>query len=244
MRLCEEVVMPRWSWSVEKTWSIASMVFVLIAPPLFAQEAGGQNANGYVSGFGGAVWAGGNSTGSALFEGGVRVAPHVMVFTNVGRFTDLKADLQPSLDSAAANLSGEGIGVTPGGKLPAWYGVGGLRAEIPASKRVFPYLLGGLGAARLTPSPQLSFLSGTLPDGSVPDVGADVTATLVANGSFSSPPPSTALMLMFGGGAQVPLASHWAVDVGYRYSRIAADSTLSATRLNTNLMTFGFGYRF
>ena len=56
--------------------------------------------------------------------------------------------------------------------------------------------------------------------------------------------PSTALMLMLGGGAQVPLASHWAADLGYRYSRIAADSTLSATALNTNLMTFGFGYRF
>ena len=45
-------------------------------------------------------------------------------------------------------------------------------------------------------------------------------------------------------GVAVPLVPHWAVDVGYRYSRIAADTTLSATGLNTNVMTFGFGYRF
>jgi opacity protein-like surface antigen len=231
-------------WSIRKGWSIAAGVIVLVAPPSFAQEAGGQNASGYVSAFGAAVRADGNSSGSALFEGGVRIAPHVMAFANIGRFSDLQADLQPSLDTAATNLSDEGLGVTPGGKLPAWYGVGGLRAEIPANKHVFPYLLGGLGAARLTPAPQLSFLSGTMPDGSAPAVGADVTAALVAEGSFSSPPPSTALMLMLGGGAQIPLAPHWAVDAGYRYSRIAADSTLSATSLNTNLMTIGFGYRF
>jgi opacity protein-like surface antigen len=37
---------------------------------------------------------------------------------------------------------------------------------------------------------------------------------------------------------------HWTADIGYRYSRIAADTTLSATPFNTNVMTFGFGYRF
>jgi hypothetical protein len=30
----------------------------------------------------------------------------------------------------------------------------------------------------------------------------------------------------------------------YRYSRIAADDTLSASPLNANGMAFGFGYRF
>ena len=39
-------------------------------------------------------------------------------------------------------------------------------------------------------------------------------------------------------------APHWVVDAAYRYSRIAADTTLSASPLVTNGMTFGFGYRF
>jgi opacity protein-like surface antigen len=34
------------------------------------------------------------------------------------------------------------------------------------------------------------------------------------------------------------------VDASYRYSRIAADTTLSANPLNLNGMTFGVGYRF
>jgi opacity protein-like surface antigen len=51
-------------------------------------------------------------------------------------------------------------------------------------------------------------------------------------------------MLTFGGGLQVPVAPHWAVEAGYRYSHIAADSTLSASALNANGMTFGIGYHF
>jgi len=51
-------------------------------------------------------------------------------------------------------------------------------------------------------------------------------------------------MFTLGGGMQIPVTRHWAGDVGYRYSRIAADDSLSASALNINGMTFGFGYRF
>lgn len=224
------------------SWILA--LVALTAAPAMAQEKGGQDPGGYVSGFGGAAWSAGNSTSSVLFEGGVRVAPHLMAFTNVGRFTNLLGDLQPTLDAATTALSQQGVMVTSGGALPAWYGIGGLRAEIPAGTHAFPYVLGGVGAARLNPTPQFTFASGVLPDGLTPDVGTDVTSTLTTLGSFTAPPPSSAFMFMFGGGVQVPLMPHWAVDVGYRYSRIAADTTLSAGPLNTNVMTFGFGYRF
>ena len=46
-------------------------------------------------------------------------------------------------------------------------------------------------------------------------------------------------MYTLGGGVDIPVAHHWAVDVGYRFSRIEAD-----TPLNAQGMTFGFGYRF
>jgi opacity protein-like surface antigen len=35
------------------------------------------------------------------------------------------------------------------------------------------------------------------------------------------------------------VATHWAADIGYRFSRIEADDPLNAQGL-----TFGFGYRF
>ncbi len=227
-----------------KALCIGVALVALGAAPLFAQEAGGENAKGYVSGFGATVWTGGNTTGSVVFEGGARIAPRLMVFTNVGRYSNLQTDLQPTLNATATSLSTQGLGITAQGTLPAWYGVGGLRAEIPANKHVFPYFLGGIGAARLNPTTELTFTSGNLPDGSTPDVGTDVTTTLMSAGDYTAPAASTSFMFMLGGGAQIPLAPHWAVDVGYRYSRIAADSMLSATALNTNAMTFGFGYRF
>jgi opacity protein-like surface antigen len=227
-----------------KVFGLVLAISALAAAPSFAQEKGGQDPSGYVSGFGGAVWSAGNSSSSVLFEGGVRIAPHLMAFGNVGRFTNLQGDLEPTLDAATASLANQGVGVTSGGTLPAWYGVGGLRAEIPAGTHFFPYVLGGVGAARLNPSPQFMFSNGTLPDGSTPATGTDVTQTLVALGSFTDPPPSNAFMMMLGGGVQIPVVQHWTADIGYRYSRIAADTTLSATPLNTNVMTFGFGYRF
>ena len=98
--------------------------------------------------------------------------------------------------------------------------------------------------ARLNPTPQFMFTSGTLPDGSSPVPGTDVTSTIVSDGLFTNPPASNALMLTFGGGVQVPVAPHWSVEAGYRYSRIAADSTLSASPLTANGMTFGIGYHF
>ena len=107
-----------------------------------------------------------------------------------------------------------------------------------------PYALGGVGVARLNPTAQFTFSSGIMPDGSTPLVGTDVTTAIISAGSFTAPPSSSALMLTFGGGVQVPVAPHWVVDAGYRYSHIAADTTLSASPLTTNGMTFGFGYRF
>jgi opacity protein-like surface antigen len=75
-------------------------------------------------------------------------------------------------------------------------------------------------------------------------VGSDVTAALTAPGAFTAPASDTTMMFSLGGGLQVPVAPHWIVDAGYRYSRIAADTTLSMTALTTNGMAFGIGYRF
>ncbi len=224
---------------------MAAAVAVLMAAPLFAQEHGVTDAGGYVSGLGGFTTAVGHTTGDVSVEGGVRIAPHVMVFGNVGRFANLQSDLQPTLDAAAASLAAnQGLGVVGGGSLPATYGVGGLRVEIPTHSRVLPYVLGGVGVAHLSPQPQFTFLSGVLPDGSTPATGTDVTTSITTTGLFTTPASDNSFMLMLGGGVQVPVARHWSVDAGYRYSRIAADTTLSPSALNANGMTFGFGYRF
>jgi len=228
-----------------KVLTIATTVSMLAAAPLFAQEHGAQDPAGYVIGLGGFASALGNTTGDLRVEGGVRVAPHVTVFGNAGRFANLQGDLQPTLDATTTALSAnQNLLLIGGGSLPATYLSGGVRVSVPTHSRVLPYALGGIGVARLNPSAQFTFSSGILPDGSIPTVGTDVTASIAASGVFTNPPASNALMYTIGGGAQIPVAKHWVADAGYQYSRIAADTTLSASPLNTNGMTFGFGYRF
>ena len=228
-----------------KTFMIAATVSLLAAAPVFAQEGGGPDASGYVTGVGGFTTSVGGTTGDMLIEGGVRIAPYLMVIGNIGRFGNLQSDLQPTLDATTGALAAnQGLSVNGSGSLPASFYQGGLRLEVPAGSRIMPYVLGTMGVARLTPTTQFTYASGIMPDGSTPAVGTDVTTALVTASNFTAPPPSSAFMFTLGGGVQVPVVPHWVLDVGYRYSRIAADATLSAASLNTNGMTFGFGYRF
>src|SRR4051812_32326835 len=203
----------------------ALTVTVLATNPLFAQDhQGGPDARGYVAGLGGFATSLGNTTGNMAVEGGARIAPHIMAIGNVGRFSNLQGDLQPTLDSATAALAeNQGLSVIGAGTLPAWYSTGGLRVDLPTGSRAWPYVLGTMGVARINPTPKFTFSGGTLPDGTTPDVGADVTSTLVSAGDFTAPESSNAFMFTFGGGGQVRVATRWVLDAGYRYSRIAAD---------------------
>ena len=215
---------------------IVTAMSLLPAAPLLAQTE-----RAYVTGVGGFAASTDTTSGNVVGEAGVRIAPHLLVFGNLGQFHNLQpSDVQPEVDSTTATLAGTtGLNVTGTARVPAWYSVGGLRYEVPARGRVLPYVLGGIGFARLTPTGQFTFSSGTLPDGSTPAVGADVTSQLVTAGYFTAPVATNAFMYSLGAGVEVPVARHWAVDAGYRFSRVEAD-----TPLNAQGLTFGFGYRF
>ena len=203
--------------------------------PLFAQSA-----RGYVAGAGGFAISPDATSGDAVGEIGVRIAPGLLVFGDLGQFHNLQpSGVQPTVDSTTATLSGSGLNVIGIGRVPAVYSVGGLRFDAPTKSRVAPYVLGGIGIAHLTPQAQFTYSSGPLPDGSTPAVGDDVTSQIETAGAFTVPTPTNAFMFTIGGGVEVPVARHWAVDAGYRFSRVNAD-----TPLNTQGVTFGFGYRF
>jgi outer membrane protein with beta-barrel domain len=208
---------------------------LLIAAPLLAQTE-----RAYVTGLGGFASSPDTTSGDVLGEAGVRIAPHLLAFGDLGQFHNLQpSDAQAAVDDAAALSAAQGLNVLGTARVPARYSVGGLRFEIPTHSRVSPYVLGGVGAARLMPTARFTFASGTLPDGSTPTVGTDVTSELTTAGAFTAPPPSNAFMFTVGGGVAIPVARHWAVDAGYRSSRVAADTPLTAQGA-----TFGFGYRF
>jgi Outer membrane protein beta-barrel domain len=210
-------------------------VTLLTAAPLLAQTE-----RGYVTGMGGFAVSPDITSGDVMGEAGVRIAPHLMLFGDLGQFHNLQpSDVQPVVDGTSALTTAQGLSVIGSARVPAWYYVGGLRFEVPTHSRISPYVLGGIGSARLTPKADFTFESGTLPDGSTPQVGDDVTSALVSAGDFSAPPATNAFMFTVGGGVDVPVARHWAVDVGYRSSRVSADTPLTAQGV-----TFGFGYRF
>ena len=229
---------------------IVTLTFVCVcavatAAPLFAQESSIADSRGFVTVSGGFASALGQRTGDLLFEGGVSIAPHLKVVGDLGRFQNLQGDLQASLASTATSLAtNQGLGVTTASSVPAWYGLGGLRYDVPLRPRVAPYVMGGIGVAHLNPQPQFLFASGALPDGSTPVIGSDVTSTITSAGLVTAPAASNGLLTSVGGGALLAVAPHLGVDVGYRFSRIAAGATATGSALNTNGMTFGLSYRF
>jgi opacity protein-like surface antigen len=214
----------------------ATTVAMMTAAPLMAQTD-----RAYVAGYGGFAAAGGTTSADALGEAGVRIAPHLSVIGDIGRFRNLQpSEVQPAIDATTASLADtQGVAVLGTGRVPAWYSAGGLRYDIPTGHRILPYVSGELGFARLMPTATFTFTSGTLPDGSTPPAGFDITSQLVTAGEFTTPAASTAAMFTLGGGVEIPVARHLAVDAGYWFSRVAAD-----TPLNAQGATFGVGYRF
>src|SRR5262249_47040575 len=160
------------------------------APPSFAQ----QSDRGYAS-FGGGVAISSDATsGNILGEVGVRVARNVFVFGDLGQFHNLQPSLvQPTVDATTLALASDGVTVNGTGRVPALQLLGGVRYVIPTHGGVAPYVLGGAGMARLMPTAEFTYSSGTLTR-ATPAPGDDGTAQLISNGDFPTPPPSHPVM--------------------------------------------------
>ena len=219
-----------------KKVSLIAVIFVTCS----AASSYAQSERGYIAGAGGFAVTPEATSGAVQIEGGVRVAPHLFAFGDLGQYHDLNpGDVQPAIDAATEQLSTTGLNTIGTGRVPATFALGGLRYELPAVHGFMPYVLGGLGFAHLSPTATFTYSSGATLDGSTAVLGQDITSQVESSGSFTLPASSNALMYSFGGGVQVPLFGAWAADVGYRFSRINAD-----TPINAQGMTFGIGYRF
>jgi opacity protein-like surface antigen len=213
-----------------------AVLLVLAAVPAYAQHP-----DVYAGLAGGFAVSPDGTSGDLLGEVGVRIAPHLSVFGDIGQFHNLQpSKLQPSVDAVTSTLAAGGLSVTGEARVPAWYSMGGLRWTMPVNSRVSPYVFGGAGIARLTPTASFTYASGTLVGAIAPPVsGDDVTSQIVSLGDFTQPPSSTAFMYAFGGGVESPIGPHLLATVGYRLSRVEAD-----TPVNAQSVTFGVGYRF
>ena len=172
-------------------------------------------------------------------EAGIRIAPNVFVFGNIGQFHNLApSQVQPSVDEETSTLLNTGLTVTGTATMPTWYTTGGVRVLIPMHSRVTPYVFGSAGVAHLMPTAHFSYASGTLL-GATPSPGDDVTSEIVSLGDFNQPASSNALMVSAGGGIETAIAPHMSLDVGYKLAHVNSD-----TAINAQSVMFGFGYRF
>ena len=217
-------------------------VLILIAACVAgcAQPAFAQGDRAYVNVAGGMAIAPDATSGNVLGEIGVRVARNLFVFGDVGQIHNLQPSVvQPTIDAASTTLSESGVTVTGTGRVPAWQTLGGVRYLFPMRTGLTPYVVGGAGVAHLSPTAQFTYTSGALPDGATPTPGDDVTSEIMLLGDYTQPAPTNAFMFTLGGGVQVPVAPRVSVDVGYRLSRIDADTPVNAHRI-----VAGVGYRF
>src|SRR5262249_20794328 len=80
---------------------VVSLAALLVAPPAFAQSE-----RGYITGVGGFTNAASATSADVFAEGGVRVAPHLSVFGDLGTFHNLApSNEQASIASTVATLS-------------------------------------------------------------------------------------------------------------------------------------------
>jgi len=216
-------------------------LLIVVTLALSAAPSYAQSSSVYASLAGGFAVSPDGTSGDALGEVGVHIARHLSVFGDVGQFHNLQpSQIQPSVDSVDTTLAASGLAVTGVARVPAWYSMGGLRWSMPLNAHLSPYVFGSAGFARLTPAAHFTYQSGTLLGAATaPVVGDDVTAQLVSTGEFVQPAASTAGMFAVGGGVEAPIAPHLVADIGYRVSRVSAD-----TPLNAQSVTFGVGYRF
>lgn len=198
--------------------------FVLAcATLLFAASAQAQPAQkGEVYGLGGMTF--GTET-STVFGGGARfnVTPTIQVFGEAGRMQNvLPKSIQDAID-LYTSLYLYGSDVELDLRVPAVYGMGGVRFVVPTKGKVRPFVEGGVGIA------SLSYKLDAKVDGiSLSDIEDELELE-----------SETELMFAFGGGVTADLNKNLGVDAGYRFVRISADDGV-----NTSSVYGGVHFKF
>src|SRR6185503_12282169 len=102
-----------------------SLVMAALAVVLTAAPSMAQTERGYLSATGGFVKSPDGTSGDMLGEIGVRVAPHVLLFGDLGRFHNLQpSDVRLAVDQTTTTLqSADGLIVIGEARVPAWHSI-------------------------------------------------------------------------------------------------------------------------
>lgn len=198
---------------------------------LHAQAAGSTESRGYGEINAGAT-LGHKSDASVGGEAGFRVMPDLDVFFEAGHIGNAaSADLDARATAIANN-----VGASASAVAKVNYFDVGVRYRLQATGRLHPYLAAGIGAAQVKNETALSVNGTTVPPESLGvQFGTDLNGT------------ETAGFFMIGGGATMPFAKRYFVDLSYRYGRVFQKSEggeVVIAGINTNRVQAGLGITF
>ena len=189
-------------------------VIASVATPAVAHAQSGA----FVGGLGGITF--GTETSSVFAgQGGVRIAKQLVVFGEVGRMQNvLPSEIQDQIDEFVRSFEADtGVDALLEAKVPAFYGMGGIRWSTDAP--VAPFVEGAMGFAHITLDLHAEI------------DGVDVTSQ--AEELFEEEDvDETKFLLAVGGGINARLAEQVRLDIGYRYKRIfTADPAINANEV-------------
>jgi opacity protein-like surface antigen len=189
-------------------------------------SASAASAQGFVRVLGGVTF--GSETSSVIGGGfGVRIGENLLVTGELGRFQNvLPKALQEDLDFVARQIEFEtGLRATLDVQVPALYGMGGVRVNVPMMGRVRPFVEGSAGFASISFDVDANIGGIDISELITDEVGAE---------------NETKFLVAFGGGIDAALTEAIGVDVGYRYHRIfTGDPAINTSALYAALR-FGF----
>ena len=201
----------------------AAIIFTMLAAgPALAQGSD----RGFVRGLGGVSFAGETS---AIYGGGggFRVGRNLTITGEVGRIQNvIPQDFVDQLALAEDLIEGEfGLPITLEASIPALYFIGGIRADIPTSGRLKPFVEASAGVARLNLNVHAEFS------------GIDVSDEL---NDVLEDEELSEFMLAIGGGVTMQVSGSCWIDAGYRYHRINTDDPVSNTSAVYAALRFAF----
>jgi opacity protein-like surface antigen len=174
-------------------------------------------------------------------EGGVTVWANLQIFVEAGRTSNVATpDLGSSAQQIATYLSGvQSASVSVTVKEPVAFGAAGVRLRFPVGSKATPYVMGGIGFAKVTKDVHF-LLGGTDATNNLAQYGVTLGSDLT--GSYTKP------MLVVGGGVAWAAWQRLVIDVQYRYGRIFPEdqtpSSAATQGINVNRVGAGIGVAF
>lgn len=205
--------------------SVAIVAVALAAPaPVRAQETPAGMA-----GVLGGITFGTVTSAAVAGQVGARVAPGLFVIGEVGYMRNvLPKEIRDTVDDMADLLSlvyGVPVDITL--SVPATYGFGGLRWS-PSGGALAPFVEGGVGVGHIS-----------LRVDEVDVLGVDAR-DVVEDALDDEDTNATKFLLALGGGLTVRASRTLAVDLGYRYTRIATEDPAINSSMVYGALKVGF----